>query len=181
VGSGGFNTSEIRNISDLLMYPIALMNGRTGGKKISDRIDTPLVPYDMHAYIVSNKGAAKLFEREQSSCLQDYEIAMFMKGLNMYACTPSLARQATEVFKSNRFSTFPYLLTQYFNNPALQVKFFEAFNTFPVSLWSLIVGVIGGFQPIFLSILVPDIYSNLPMVLATLFISFLVRAILVRQ
>jgi GR25 family glycosyltransferase involved in LPS biosynthesis len=183
VGSSGANSFQATKLTDFLLYPLASLLGRKG-EKISDRLVAPLVPFDMHAYIVSNKGAKKLFGKEQVTCLQDFEVAVAMADVKMYACEPSLARQATEVFDSNRNTKFPFLLTKYIpraRDPGICTSFLEVLNTFPVTGWTLILGIVSAFQPLVLLLIVPDIYKNFNMVLSTLLINLLVRVILSRR
>lgn len=177
IGSGGLNSHTIRHIGDLFLYPISLINGRKG-EKISDRLITPLVPLDMHAYVISNKGAKKLFEREQISCHQDLEIAVFMDNLKMYACDPVLAEQTN--FESSRNSKFPYVISRFFNTPAFSSTSYDIFHTFPISLWTVIIGILSVFQPMVLLLVIPDIYYNFTMVISALMINLLVRVILLR-
>jgi GR25 family glycosyltransferase involved in LPS biosynthesis len=179
VGSSGLNSYRIRNIGDLFLYPISLLTGRRG-EKISDRLVSPLFPLDMHAYVISNKGAKKLFERQQLSCHQDLEIAIFMGDIETYACEPVLATQAIDKFESSRHSKFPYVVSKFFNNPAFSSTSYDILHTFPISLWTLIVGVLSVFQPALLLVIIPDVYYNFNMVISTLLINLVVRVILSR-
>ena len=178
VGSSGLNNAEIQEPKDLLLYPVSLYTGRTG-KKISDRLVAPLAPYDIHAYIISNKGAKKLLEQEQFLCFLDSDINI-TRGINMYACSPSLASQADEEFGSHSATTFPYLVTGVFGRGkvAPNIKWLELFNTFPISIWVVVFGIISAFNPIFLLVLLPDVYWNFNMVMSTLLIMFLTKLVL---
>lgn len=178
VGSSGLNSDTIRGPKDLLLYPVSLFAGRQG-KKISDKLVAPLAPYDIHAYIISPKGAAKLLERDQFLCFLDSDINV-MSGLDMYACTPSLANQADEEFGSHSATTFPYLVTGVFGRGkvATNIKLLEVFNTFPISIWVIVMGILCAFQPALLLVLLPDVYWNFNMVMSTLLIMFLVRLVL---
>ena len=182
IGSSGANSFEANNFTDFILQPIATVLGRKG-EKVSDRLVAPLIPFDMHAYIISNNGAKKLFAKEQVTCLQDFEVAVTMADVKMYACEPNLARQATEVFDSNRNTKFPYLLTKYIphaRDPRICTSFLEVMNTFPVTIWTLIIGIVSVFQPLVLLLIVPDIYKNFNMVLSTLLINLLTRVVLLR-
>lgn len=177
VGSGGLNSDHIRSPVDLIHFP-GMLTPKTG-KNVSENLIAPLAPLDIHAYIVSYKGAQKLLEREQKVCFLDADMVI-TPGLAVYACNPSLAYQAE--FESHAKTTFPLVISNTVGDIfGASIKWLEIFNTLPITNWVIIVGTLAAFQPMVLLLIIPDVYSNFSMVVSTLLITLLVRVILSRQ
>lgn len=176
LGCSGVCDDKLSSPLDWVHF-MALLTPRKS-ESISENLIVPKAPLEIHAYIISRKGAETLLKKKPTMCFGDLDIGI-TDNLSMYACKPSIAYQDQANFGSHAtVKSFPKVINNLTGgNYGMDLVEFQLFDTLSFNWWTIILGFVIAYFPWVAVILLPDLYDSLPMVMSTLFITMFVNLI----
>jgi len=177
LGCSGVCTDEVnflKNPHHLFLLPNILT--RKKSKKVSENLIVPASPFQIHAYILSNKGAKTLLAKKPVTCFGDYDLSIF-DDLHMYACKPSIATQYEKFDSHQAQGNFPYLLSRFMNVEPINTQYYRLFGTIIISPITVSLGVAISLFPQLFILLLPDLYYSMEHIVSILAIVFVLKCV----
>ncbi len=175
LGCGGVCDDSVKSPFDLVHFMMLLTP--KASKTVSENLVVPAAPMEIHAYIISRKGAETLLKKKPTMCFGDLDIGI-TDNLHLYACKPSIAIQDRETFVSHAVSKFPKLINGIIGEQYnLDIIGFRLFDTLSFNWWTVLLGVLIAYFPWAILVLIPDVYDSPNMIVSTLFVTMLIKIV----
>jgi glycosyl transferase family 25 len=173
-GIGDEEVNFLKNPHHIFLLPNIMT--RKKSKKVSENLVVPASPFQIHAYILSNKGAKTLLSKKPVTCFGDYDLSIF-QDLHMYACKPQIATQSEKFNSHQAQGNFPYLLSKFVEDlEPINTQYYRILGTIIISPITIGLGIAVSFFPELFILLLPDLYYSMEHVVSVLAIMFVIKS-----
>ena len=176
LGCNGLCDEEISFKNPFQLFWLPNILTRKKSKKVSENLVVPAAPFQIHAYILSNKGAKTLLSKKPVTCFGDYDLSIF-EDLHLYACKPLIAVQAENLNSHQAHNKFPYILSKFVGDlEPINTQYYRIAGTIIISPIVLVLGILLSIFPQLFIFLIPDMYYSVEHVISVLSIVLIIKS-----